>query len=297
MVTLADSFPTTAREATGGNEQRLDSGQYWDWSEDSSDSESESESDESESDESESDVYESDADDGDEMSDSQHTSIVRRVRWSDSDTVVHEIERLSIAQVVGCGWVQTRDLCNREFWQPQTEGGCGGQWAMLMKFVDQIDEPDYCAVGNIWAAICERNRPGSSNMLRPEERKLQCEEQQFEEQQAMLHKCILAQSRSRGSISAYKSERLPPCAWAVFSCKQLQLHSQKQQKLLLKAVCNPATKPVSHVRHRRSHVDVKANSRSGANFRALKTLSAKELRRKAAHHPPWQRASNRTALR
>merc|ERR1711988_421180 len=150
------------------------------------------------------------------------------------------------AQVVVCGWVQTRDLCNREFWQPQTEGGCGGQWAMLMKLVDQIDEPDYCAVGNIWAAICERNRPGSSNMLRPEE---------------------------------------------------LQLHSQKQQKLLLKAVCNPATKPVSHVRHRRSHVDVKANSRSGGNFRALKTLSAKALRRKAAHHPPWQRASNRTALR
>merc|ERR1719460_2028270 len=136
------------------------------------------------------------------MSDSEHASLVRRVRWSDSDTIVHEIERLSIAQVVGCGWVQTRDLCNREFWKPQTEGGCGGQWAMLMKLVDQIDEPDYCAVGNIWAAICERNRPGSSNMLRPGE-----------------------------------------------------------QKLLLKAACNSATKPVSHVRHRRSHVDVKANSR------------------------------------
>jgi len=287
VVTLADSFPTTAREATGQNEQRLDSGQYWDWSEDSSDSESESESDDSESD-----VYESDADDSDEMSDSEHASLVRRVRWSDSDTIVHEIERLSIAQVVGCGWVQTRDLCNREFWQPQTEGGCGGQWAMLMKLVDQIDEPDYCAVGNIWAAICERNRPGSSNMLRPEERKLHCEEQE-----AMLRKCILAQSRSSRRTSAYKSRRLPPCAWVVFSCKQLQLHSQKQQKLLLKAVCNPATKPVSHARHRRSHDDVKANSRSGGNFRGLKTLSAKVLRRKAAHHPPWQRASNRTALR
>jgi hypothetical protein len=74
-----------------------------------------------------------------------------RVHWGPSHT--HFIEPCTKEQVVGSGWLETRDLVYREFIRPQAMGGCGGDWVELYRRVDRIEEPDYSCMGLLWRQL------------------------------------------------------------------------------------------------------------------------------------------------
>jgi len=105
----------------------------------------------------------SESDSDSEEEDCRHDDC-RRVRWGAPRVcTVTEIPRSSVAEIIGRGYNETRDLCYREFWRPRVQGGCGKEWAEFERRLAQIDEPDFCAVGQVWAMV----RGGE--VLRPEE--------------------------------------------------------------------------------------------------------------------------------
>jgi len=78
------------------------------------------------------------------------------VRWGPSEVFV--IEPCTKEQVIGTGWLETRDLVAREFIRPQSMGGCGGDWQVLYRRVEQIEEPDFSAMGLLWRQLFHKRQ-------------------------------------------------------------------------------------------------------------------------------------------
>jgi len=53
----------------------------------------------------------------------------------------------------GNNWIETVDLTCREFNQPISKGGCGGEWNILECKLGQLEEPYWCMIGQLWSRL------------------------------------------------------------------------------------------------------------------------------------------------
>lgn len=51
---------------------------------------------------------------------------------------------------VGKDWQKTFDLIYREFEKPLERGGCDGEWTHLEEKLSELEEPDFCLIGQFW---------------------------------------------------------------------------------------------------------------------------------------------------
>ena len=58
----------------------------------------------------------------------------------------------------GCDWQRTSDLIHREFSQSKTKGGCGNDWCLFQQKLDEIEEPDWCLVGQLWRQLYQNKK-------------------------------------------------------------------------------------------------------------------------------------------
>lgn len=80
----------------------------------------------------------------------------KHVTFADSisTTKIYEIERSKEYGIKrGEGWQQTTDLIYREFRIPVMRGGCGGDWKVLERKLDEIEEPYWELIGGLWATL------------------------------------------------------------------------------------------------------------------------------------------------
>ena len=75
----------------------------------------------------------------------------------------------------GRDWKITTDLTCREFILPIEKGGCGGDWNVLQCKLDQLDEPCWYLIGQLW----QRMYPG---IRRIEEDEYDDEEEEHDEE-------------------------------------------------------------------------------------------------------------------
>lgn len=50
----------------------------------------------------------------------------------------------------GIDWQRTSDLTCREFKLPLENGGCGGDWNILQSKLDELEEPYWYLIGQLW---------------------------------------------------------------------------------------------------------------------------------------------------
>ena len=80
----------------------------------------------------------------------------KQVAFSDciSTTEYYEIDKTKEYDVKrGIGWQQTTDLIYREFRMPVTRCGCGGDWKVLERKLDEIEEPYWELIGGLWSTL------------------------------------------------------------------------------------------------------------------------------------------------
>jgi len=53
----------------------------------------------------------------------------------------------------GRDWQRTTDLTCREFKVPLEKGGCGGDWNILQSKLDELEEPYWCLIGQLWSRL------------------------------------------------------------------------------------------------------------------------------------------------
>lgn len=53
----------------------------------------------------------------------------------------------------GEGWQKTTDLITREFRIPIDQGGCGKNWNILERKLDEIYEPYWELIGQLWSSL------------------------------------------------------------------------------------------------------------------------------------------------
>ena len=53
----------------------------------------------------------------------------------------------------GKDWQRTTDLTCREFNRPISKGGCGGNWSILEGKLGQLEEPQWCMIGQLWSRL------------------------------------------------------------------------------------------------------------------------------------------------
>ena len=60
----------------------------------------------------------------------------------------------------GGDWQRTTDLTCREFRLPIEEGGCGGDWNVLERKLDELEDPYWYLIGQLWHRLfpCIRYR-------------------------------------------------------------------------------------------------------------------------------------------
>ena len=53
----------------------------------------------------------------------------------------------------GNQWQETIDLTCREFNIPISQGGCGNDWSILECKLEQLEEPYWCMIGQLWRRL------------------------------------------------------------------------------------------------------------------------------------------------
>ena len=78
---------------------------------------------------------------------------VRRVSFSENISTVKCYEYLrddDNEEKMGKDWQRTMDLTCREFFMPIEKGGCGGKWMVFQEKVDELGEPCWRMIGQLW---------------------------------------------------------------------------------------------------------------------------------------------------
>ena len=65
----------------------------------------------------------------------------------------YEARKKAKEDQIGKDWQQTFDLVFREFNLPIQKGGCGGVWKILEEKISQLEEPDFCLIGQKWRQL------------------------------------------------------------------------------------------------------------------------------------------------
>jgi len=81
----------------------------------------------------------------------------------------------------GRDWIRTTDLTCREFRLTIEKGGCGGDWNILQRKLDELEEPYWCLIGQLW----QRLFPGEKRL---EEDDSSEEEEKEEEPEHIISK-------------------------------------------------------------------------------------------------------------
>ncbi len=66
------------------------------------------------------------------------------IRYYDYDRDEDYIEKR------GVDWQRTSDLIYRDFKLPLENGGCGGNWNVLQNKLDELEEPYWYLIGQLW---------------------------------------------------------------------------------------------------------------------------------------------------
>jgi len=86
----------------------------------------------------------------------------KQVKFNTNTMIIHyEYDRnQEYIDKKGKDWQRTHDLRYREFHIPVEKGGCGNNWNVFEKKIDELEEPDWCLVGGLWNKLypmCKRN--------------------------------------------------------------------------------------------------------------------------------------------
>jgi hypothetical protein len=75
--------------------------------------------------------------------------LIKRVKFEDAVTIRHyEYSKdEEIEDKLGKDWLRTQDLTYREFALPIERGGCGKNWNILQKKLDELVEPCWMMIG------------------------------------------------------------------------------------------------------------------------------------------------------
>ena len=64
----------------------------------------------------------------------------------------------------GLDWQRTWDLTCREFTLSIESGGCGCKWGVLQSKLDELEEPDWCLIGQLWQQLFPFQRRIEENL-------------------------------------------------------------------------------------------------------------------------------------
>lgn len=98
----------------------------------------------------------------------------RRVSFSEniSDVKCYEYSKdEENEEKMGKDWQKTRDLTCREFFISIEKGGCGRKWSILQQKLDNLSEPCWRMIGQLW------------NRLFPNRKRLEEEEEEERERE------------------------------------------------------------------------------------------------------------------
>ena len=79
----------------------------------------------------------------------------------------------------GRDWQITTDLTCREFKLPIEKGGCGGEWDVLQCKLDQLEEPYWYLIGQLW----QRMYPGIRRIEEEDDEEDEEEDEEEEEEE------------------------------------------------------------------------------------------------------------------
>ena len=79
----------------------------------------------------------------------------KRVTFDDCITIrFYDYDREEeLAEKKGKDWQETSDLVCREFTHSIEKGGCGGNWNVLQSKLDELEDPCWCLVGQLWKSL------------------------------------------------------------------------------------------------------------------------------------------------
>ena len=129
---------------------------------------------------------------------------------------------------IGKDWQQTFDLVYREFHLPVEKGGCDGKWSILEKKVYQLEEPDFCVLGQKWRSMY-------GNQKRKEEKEMELIDRE-EKRQEIIQKIFEFQKKLLLEQSPKKIKKI----------KKPKKHKKK-----IKFIDNPARTPPSRNKGRK----------------------------------------------
>lgn len=78
---------------------------------------------------------------------------IRRVSFSENISNVKCYEYFrddENEEKMGKDWQKTMDLTCREFFMPIEKGGCGRKWSVLQEKLDELGEPCWRMIGQLW---------------------------------------------------------------------------------------------------------------------------------------------------
>ena len=85
----------------------------------------------------------------------------KTVTFAEHISTIHEYEYDKTEdekEKKGNDWQETVDLTCREFNIPISRGGCGGDWSILECKLDQLEEPCWCMIGQLWRQLHQNSK-------------------------------------------------------------------------------------------------------------------------------------------
>ena len=86
---------------------------------------------------------------------------IRRVSFSENISSVKCYEYFrddDNEEKMGKDWQKTLDLTCREFFMPIEDGGCGRKWSVFQQRIDELSEPCWRMIGQLWNRLFPNRR-------------------------------------------------------------------------------------------------------------------------------------------
>ena len=86
---------------------------------------------------------------------------IRRVSFSENISSVKCYEYFrddENEEKMGKDWQKTLDLTCREFFMPIEKGGCGRKWSVFQERIDNLSEPCWRMIGQLWNRLFPNRR-------------------------------------------------------------------------------------------------------------------------------------------
>lgn len=145
---------------------------------------------------------------------------------------------------IGKDWQQTFDLAFREFNLTIEKGGCGGLWEVFEKKVFELEEPDYCLVGQKWRSLY-------GNEKRVEEKEM--DKKDMQKKRAQIEKIVQdskekISQKENSDIEVNFLKHLQKCE---LKGKREKIMERKKGMVKYKFIANPPKTPPSRNKQRK----------------------------------------------